>query len=341
MCGKTVFICQASADIVHIIKEIDNLRKNTNTSIIIVCVDKHFYDCFNFLSIENVELIYQRRYYPPIGRPWKYLSWRRSVRLFLNQIGLNSTKDTLYFSSIYDDTATPCYVTVALRRGCKVKYLNHYDDIQSIGKITHVPFVQRLKLYAYRFLCGIQFEYRNMSGRWNVTRFPIEKYNIEELHPMLDVEICNKYAYRPNIDCEKAVLVFSQTNRDKNLIEDKEYDYIHHKLVEELKKLGCYVILKGHPIIGICNTNKGQADLTIPQMLPSELIDMTKIRCCFAFMTIALSSSAKIGVECYSMLTLMKCHNAFFDKAKAFIDSTSEGKIKYIESYNQLKSIIK
>lgn len=333
MGDKTIFICQASADIAHILKEIDTLQANdTEYKFKILCVDPVLYDCFQLIKNVPAEIKYVPRIIPKLSRLWTLWSWRNKVKTLLAFEGFCDPDTTVYFTSVCDDPVSAYYVSFALKNGAKVKYLNHYDNIQAITPSKNATLRERFRLYLNNIFTGASFSIYNMAGRWNVLRFNYERYNIQELHPVLDPAICAKYAYVPDTDGKRSVLFFSQPSREANLITEDEYNQIHKTMVDYLHQKGYYVVGKGHPRLGVCPSNKGQFDFEIPTVLPSELVKTDAFDCCYAFMTIALGSAAKLGVESYSFLPLMKDHESeAYKKAIKFTENSGEGKIKYFE----------
>lgn len=337
---SVVFFCQASGDIVHILKKIDEIQnENINSSIRIFCFNNLQYsECFKFLQIKNIEAQYYSHLYPPISSPWRKFIWEKQVLNWLNNTNLIDSNQSIYFTSIYDDAATTYYVKLLLEKGIKVFYLNHYDDIQSITPVTHVKLIDRLRLLSYKFCTGIDYSLSNMANRWNVTRFPKEKYNIIELHPVLDKNVCSKYAYKCDNTQKNKILFFSQPNRDHELISDEEYNNLHIQMLCKLKEKGYFVVLKGHPAIGLCPGTSSYADLIIPQYIPSELIDLSTFNTCMAFMTIALASSAKMGIPSYSFLPLMKEHDSLnYNGALSFIKQTGDSKVILLSHIDEIK----
>lgn len=334
-----VFFCQAGGDIVHILKKIDDIQEETlNPSIRIFCFNNpQLLECFKFLQIKNVEVQYQPHFYPPISSPWRKFGWKKQVLKWLYQTNLINSCQVVYFTSIYDDAATTYYIKTLLEYGVRAYYLNHYDDIQSITPLRNIKLVDRIRLLSYRFCTGINYSLSNMANRWNVVRFPKEKYDIIELHPVIDKKVCLKYAYRCDNGKKNKILFFSQPNREHDLISDEEFNAIHIQILSELKRKGYFVVLKGHPVIGLCPGTSSYADMIIPQFIPSELIDLSSFNACVAFMTIALASSAKMGIPSYSFLPLMKNHDSIFYKgACTFIRNTGDSKIVLLNNLAEL-----
>lgn len=337
-----VFFCQAGADIVHILKEVDEIKKEGPLKKIkIVTLGIPLYICFKRISLpDKVSVCYIRRINPPLKRPWKKKSWERIVDKLLLKNVLETDVEKVYFTSVNDDPVASYYVIWCLKHGCKICYLNHYDDIQAIAPTKEVSLYDRIRLAAYKYFTGINYSWYRMGGRWNVIHFSYKTYPILELHPLLDRGVCNKYSYRLPTQSKKAILVFSQPNRDQTIISDEEYNEMFSYLVTMLKDNGFYVVLKGHPILGICPSNIEQADEELPQILPSELIDYDGFCACVGFITIALSSAAKLGLPSYSIISLMK--NASSNNYKECINglmASSDNKVFLLKSWNEIANI--
>lgn len=336
---KIVFFCQAGADVVHILKEIDSINENDGSaSIRIICLTTVLFDCFNYIELpSNVKFEYFRRIIPPIKKPWRKNKWIKIVDTCLRRYVLKGHVDKVYFTSVNSDPTSCYYIGICLKTGCDVSYLNHYDDIQAIIPLEKLTFKESVKLRMIRYMTGLHFSIYRMGGRWNVLHFHYEDYPIQVLHPILNKETCKKYAYKVKMGDKKAVLVYSQPNRDHDLISDEEHDALFHELVARLKNKGYYVVLKGHPRLGVCPINVNQADEIIPKNLSAELIDLTVFDACYGFITIALSSSAKLGASSYSILPLMKdTKSKNYKDCVKFTNESSEGKIKFVTSWGDL-----
>ncbi len=343
MASKTkfnvLFFAQANADVVHVLKEIEELNTEFNhITVKVVCLTISIYKCFVCLELpEYVSVDYCKRIRPPLKKPWKRWYWRNLVDSILNKYSNNEHYDRVYFTSVNDDQVTPYYVQHFVKRKSKAFYLNHYDDKQAIEDAENVPFKQKIGLLLFHFFTNLDFTMKRMGGRWNITHFQYNKYPIRELHPVIDREICKKYAYNIHLNSKKAVLVFSQPNRDFDLISNDEYDMLLYTLVDILKSKGHYVVIKGHPTLGICLKNKNQADEEIPSMLSSELIDLSSFEACYGFLTIALGSSAKLGVPSYSILPLMSDTSSLdFEKCVRFIKESGNGRIIFLSSWDEI-----
>lgn len=332
--NKIIFFCQASGDIVHILQVAHNEHeKDSNSQIVILCMFEKLLESWRFLNINYIKVVYCQRLYAPISKPWTYFVWKNKVDKLLNNLIFNGADkiSKIYFTSIYDDPATAYYIHLIIKSGIKVIYLNHYDDKQSITPLKKMSIVNRLKICMYRLLTGIKFQLYNMPGRWKVIRFPKEKYKLTEIDALLEPQIFKSYAFSINND-KKNILLFSQPNRDHDLISDEEYDDIFYQVVIKLKELGYYIVQKGHPIIGTCKRIDDIVDLTIPSSIPSELVDYDSFIGCYGFLTIALASAAKMGITSYSFLPLTKNHDTeAYKGAINFTNSTSDNKIIFIQ----------
>ena len=337
---QVIFLCQAAGDIVHILGEIEKFNKiESDVCIYIFCLErKHsLKSCFSLLSLNNVIIDSLLSIEPCIRYPWKRWWYRKKTTKLLINKGILSNNTIVYFTSIYDDPVTIGYLGVLIRNHCRICYLNHYDDSQNIVPLNKYSISECCKLMLYYFFTGVPLSYYSMSNRWNVLRFPKEKYNIEEIKSKIDINICNKYSYSIGLPSKKTVLFFSQPNREKSLISDEEYNQIHFDVVEKLKALKYYIVIKGHPMLGICPINESQADLILPNKLPSELLNYKHVESCYGFMTIALATTAKLGVKTYTILPLMKDKTSLaYEGAIDYINMTGEFKINYLNDLNDI-----
>lgn len=338
---KIFFLCQASGDIIHILQEAHKIHiTNNNVSIKVLCLYKELIESWKFLSISFIEIEYFPRYFIPISQPWKLFSWRKKVNSLFKKEGFNNTQENsrIYFTSIYDDPTTAYYVHKLYKLKYQIYYLNHYDDKQAIIPVNHISIKDKIRLLLYRFLTNINFDLYYMSGRWNVLRFPKEKYHFPEISSEINHSICQQYAYTIKNEKGKYILLFSQPNRDFSLVSDQEYNYIYQQVSDRLKEKGYFIVQKGHPVIGLCESIKSQADIIIPATIPSELINLSSFDACYGFMTIALASTAKLGSPSYSFLPLVKNHTTeAYKGAIDFVNSSSENKIKYINKIEDIQ----
>ena len=114
-------------------------------------------------------------------------------------------------------------------------------------------------------------------------------------------------------------MLFTQPNRDHQLISNEEHDEIQRSVAKKLKDAGYTLVLKGHPTIGICEAVRPYADVIVPQIIPGELLDFSQVHSCYAF------------------LPLMKSHESVnYQEALSFITETGEGKILLLNSLNEI-----
>lgn len=335
---SVVFLCQASGDLVHILQAAHKEHvENNELAILVLCMDEKLLESWNFLNVDYIGVRYCPRYYAPISKPFTYCHWKRSVSALINSKIVDGNKiKRIYFTSIYDDPGTAYYIHILSKHNFDIIYLNHYDDKQSIVPLKHVTFKDKLRILMYRCMTGIDFKLYYMSGRWNVIRFPKENYSFKEISSNIEPSFLKQYAFRLD-NGRRNVLVFSQPNRDYDLISDSEYDKIFYDVVIKLKESGYYVVQKGHPRLGTCHIVDSIVDYTIPASIPSELVNYDSFIGCYGYLTIALASSAKMGVNSYSILPLTKDHEtAAYKGAEKFCNSTSDGKLLYV---NQIDDI--
>jgi hypothetical protein len=340
---EIVFFCQAPADIVHILKEYDNLRTEyvDNLQVKIICVNsKALFDYFNYLNLENIDIIYLDYNYISIKKLWEIWNWRIKSIKSIKDLGILSGNKSFYFCSIYDDPITTFFMNFLYMHNKKIIYLNHYDNIQNIVPLRGKNIKQKIYEKLYYLCTGIKYQYWNMSNRWEVLRFPIENIDCQIKHPVIDDVICKKYAYQVHLnERNQAILFFSQPNREKKCLDDEEYNNIHVQVALILKDQGYKIYTKGHPRIGVCNSLKNLADEEIPQFIPSELLDINMFKFCIGFTTIALASSAKLGIPTYSFLPLAPNHNSYYDGLIKFSIISGDNKIKFIHSLDELSEI--
>jgi hypothetical protein len=335
-----VFFCQAPADIVHILKEYEDLKIKYADSlrVKIVCVNsKAGMEYFSNVSLEKVQVFYLEYIPISIKKFWLLYNWRKKTIDAIKDFGFLDGDRTFYFCSICDDIVTAFYMYYFYRNNKKIVYLNHYDNKQNIIPIKRETAKQIIYEKIYFLVTGIKYKFWDMSGRWDVIRFPIESVDFNEKQPVIDSLICKKYAYR--IDTGKyknAVILFSQPNREKKLLSNDDHDKLHIQIILKLKELGYTIFTKGHPRTGICQCLKNIVDVEIPQTIPGELVDLSTFKFCIGFVSIALASSAKSGIPTYSFIPLVKNRNEHYTKLITFVNTTSENKIKLIHSLDEL-----
>lgn len=216
-----------------------------------------------------------------------------------------------------------------------VHILKIYDQLMS----SSTDYTFKIVCFNNERICEVyRYSMCNMSGRWIVFRYPKEIIpHMTELHPVLDSVICKKYAVKIDSNVNKTALLFTQPNRDHQLISNEEHDEIQRSVAKKLKDAGYTLVLKGHPTIGICEAVRPYADVIVPQIIPGELLDFSQVHSCYAFLSIALASTAKLGICSYSFLPLMKSHESVnYQEALSFITETGEGKILLLNSLNEI-----
>jgi hypothetical protein len=338
-----VFFCQAPADIVHILKEYDDLKTKyaDDLQVEIVCVNQRvLLDYFNNIQLNNVRISYLK--YIPISlkKIWQLWNWKQKTIKSIEKLGFLSGDKTFYFCSIYDDAITLYLMKFFHDRNKEIIYLNHYDNKQNISPLEKRNIKQKIYEILFFIITGIKYKFWNMSGRWGVLRFPIENVDFQEKYPVLDTITCEKYAYKIMINkSEEAVIVFSQPNRERQLLTDEEYDNLHIQIVLKLKEIGYKVYAKGHPRIGLCECIKNLVDEEIPQIVPSELLDLSMFKFCIGFATIAMASSAKLGIPTYSFLPLVKDHSSSYEELMKFSIISGDKRVKFIYSLDEIAEI--
>ena len=334
-----VFFNQAAGDIVHILKIYDQLMSSsTDYTFKIVCFNnERICEVYRTLHLNNVDVSFFSHIYPSFKNLFSRRQWRKKVFMALEKI-ITDRNTEIYFTSIYDDFMTPYYVGILAEKGHRIYYLNHYDDCQNIFPTKNSPLKKRLILRILNYNTGIRYSMCNMSGRWIVFRYPKEIIpHMTELHPVLDSVICKKYAVKIDSNVNKTALLFTQPNRDHQLISNEEHDEIQRSVAKKLKDAGYTLVLKGHPTIGICEAVRPYADVIVPQIIPGELLDFSQVHSCYAFLSIALASTAKLGICSYSFLPLMKSHESVnYQEALSFITEIGEGKILLLNSLNEI-----
>lgn len=335
--------CQAPADIPHILKKHDELSIEKGAHIEICCFNSiACYDCLASLNLNAII-----KYIPFFVFPFKKKVWNL---LFLQSIAISKLSEqdiwkkdvVIYFTSIYDDPSTAFYLHLFHKKmQAKLNYLNHYDNNQNITVATNVTKKEYVVRLLLKYFTGICFEYRTMSNRWNVLRFPKECYEIIEHKPNLDLAVCRKYAYHINNKTSKAVLLFASPNREQKFISDEEYMDLHVRIVNYLKDKGYMVYVKGHPRIGTPIEISSIVDGEIPQYISSELIELSDFSLCVGFITIALASAAKMKIiPVFSFLPLASnTHSDIYDSYLSYIEQSGDGSIKLIHSLDDLTNV--
>ena len=339
-----ILFCQTSADFPYLLKEYDELvSTNPESTIKIICLNNPIYATFfKSLNLQHAKIEFLDNLLFPLKKIWVIPWWRRKAKRRLEKV-IPLNNNTYYFTSIYDDPSTNFYIHLLYKKKQKIVYLNHYDKIQNIQPLGKRSLKNYFIEFLYFLFTSIRYKYYDMSGRWNPIRFPIEDYNkIIETNPTLDKHTCEKYSCQieTSDNAKKNVLLFSQPNRDQKLISDEEYNQLHLNLVNILKQNGFKVYTKGHPRIGICPVLNNEVDGVIPQYIPGELLGLSSFSACIGFLTIALSSTAKLKIiPTYSFLPCMANNDSpVYKDALSFMNASSNYNIQYIETFEILIS---
>ena len=338
MVERAIIFCQAPGEIGICLNLYEKCLKDGYTTIYIICVHKPSMNKFlSSLNLKAIILYYDTLYapkYAPI--PWilnKILVKRRVSALQLQ----NADEVIVFFTSCFDLNLS-LYLKYFLKY--KIYYINNTDKLafnKDFNKNKNSLKNMFLSFLSSIILCCKQIRYF-VDGRFSYI-IDIKHYkNIIEIPFDFDKSVYTRYTYNYtgiSSNNSKPVLFFTEPYRFK--FQTKEnYDTLNIATVNELKKRGYYVCMKGHPTNGSHPLLKDIVDHEIPVFIPVQFLDLSIFSFAVGFVSSSLCSSSEM-INSYSILDM--CEITDDKSAQYLLESLAPVKIKYIKSYNEIPNL--
>lgn len=340
---ELVIFIQAPADIPYFL-EIYEKHKSKRIIIYVVNVE----NVYRFIVSLNLDI------YGLYFIPYKLIGYRNIWKYCTEFIRIRNIWKTMFtkismgceviFFSRYEDWLTAFFIVRLIEyKSGNIIYYNHYDNNSCYNdrRIDFKIFVGIILLY---YLCHIKF--RGVK-RELFPEFPIEKYNIKIIYPVINLPLIRKYYYvykSPSFSSYNVLLLFSECNQllfDQQIYNTTILDFF---LFLRQKYSMLNYVLKPHPRLGVPKFMTSVVDDIIPEYIPSEFIDPSSFCFCIGVDSTALGHFALHSeILSYSIIDLIKCkNNEMLDSFKRYLIEQSQGHIKFAKSLDDisLKSVI-
>ena len=340
---KIIIFCQAPADIQHALTIYEREKSKSKVSIFCINIE----GIFKFLSILDLKL--DKLVFIPyskdisIKRPRTVVKEKLRIKKIYNKYFKNIKNNKIYFFSHFCDWITFSFL-VNLYKKNEIIFVDHYDSAATISRINFRNKKNSLKdsviLLMYKYLTGIKFNFFILEGA-KTLEFPYGKYGVRRIKSTdVDKKIYEKYSYKIDSSQENMILLFESDHSKNNIFIDYNKKII--EIVKELTNKGYKIYLKPHPRIGYSKSLKKYVYKVLPDFMPGEFIDLKNFNAILGLETNALISFAKIGdINVYSLINLFN----FLEKTqkesyKEYLNTLSEGKIKFVDSVDNLCKIL-
>lgn len=333
MVYNKIIIIQASADLQHALFLYDQY-KNENIKICVINV-KSIHDYLLQLSLVNVTLVFYPYIEFKIKNPLTYIAARKKMQKIWHRDFKTDTVDNVYFFSRFYDWFTASLIVNFLKQGgSRIFYYDHYDD-KSVKNDVLIDNVSiegvKLKLRAliHSYIAKAKMEAHHQIRN---LEFAFKKYDIKKIIPSNDIIVNEDYLYQLNVKTQKGILFFLSPGEIEML--DDRSKIILKKIINSLKKEGCFLMLKGHPRLGNPTEFVPFFDQIIPETIPSEFIDYNGILKTVGIISTALNfATSKPKVEVISLINVLP----FKEENKKqfylnYLKELSRNKISFVNS---------
>lgn len=338
--GNLIIFCQAPAD-VHYTLTI--CHQNIGKKITIYAVN--VYSVYKFLCGLNLnveQIVYIPYAIASLRSPSLLLKERRRLTKMLKAYFFQVVDTDVYFFSKYEDWLTAYFIHNLYRKpNNRIIYANHYDDAGNL-----FPRNKEKRIYKFMYTCvlkyltGVDFTADVLE---KLPEFPVEKYCFEQIKPVADSIVVDKYSYLVNSGgIEKCVVFFLSPCQSKIY----EYSFFEAMLIEIIgivKNYGYKVFIKGHPRMGAPSFLLDYVDYEIPAYIPAEFINLTNVTMCFGLESTAICYFSKNGLlPTYTLLKMFKTPNA--DQMEIYIEylmQQSNNKMLFCNDIVELENILK
>ena len=330
-----IMFCQAPADIQYALSIYEREKSKSKISIFCINVEGMYKFLYSLdLKLEKLVFIpYLRNI--SIKKPHAVIKEKIRIKQIYNKYFKDTMKNKIYIFSHFEDWITFYFLTHLYKKN-KVIFIDHYDSA-SISNLRNRKNTLKdyIILLMYKYLTGIRFNFLEMGG-FKKLEFPYEKYGIKKIESInVDDKIFEKHSYKNNSSQGNNILLFESDHSKIKTIE--KYNEKTIEIVKELKNKGYKIYLKPHPRLGYSKYLKKYVYKVLPDFIPGEFLDSKKFNAILGLETSALVLHAKRGNgNVYSLINLFIFSNKIQkDNYKKYLNTLSEGKIKFIDSlYN-------
>ena len=336
MCNdKAYIICQAPVEVPNVLSLYEQCKKSYNEIFIVSSRTDSYSKFFQLLNVDA-----------------KFIKWdfnefdflkNWNLKTFHQQIVDNLQNLDLRNSDVFYTSRLDFFVLCHLQRfpiGTRFFYRGLMDDVVwKIGRVQGKGIKQRIRENIIKWrqerICHRKLYFYNCNSI-SILGFSPQECNHQIMQKFNDSKrILERYKFTPKSNNKKVAILYTEPYR--NAFHSKE-DYIkmNHKIVEELHKRNYYVIMKGHPRIGICEEIKDKVDEIIPQYVPAEFIDLKDFSLAIGFVSTALASASEC-IPTYSVLDMCEITNLeLVTYWKKYLFNVAGNKIVYLKSFEDI-----
>lgn len=295
---ETCIFFQAPAELSYVIQLYDEYKDKAKITIVVVNVYSN-YEFIKSLNLTGATIFFCET--PVIKRNILTIpSIRKSIGYFGELHFASFTEGDVFFFSASFDWISAYFI----KRFCSIKRIKvHYAGFNTTEIVLKEAYKEgeinkglSLKNYIYilllKLITGIWFDFYK---RFNCIAFPYFKYGIKHEPIQLRTDCIEPYKYEIPGNDYKNVLLFTTTwayegEEIKSLVDEKICE-----IIKEIQNWGYRVVAKGHPRLGLAKNIEKIVDCVLPNHVPAEFIDVSRVK-----MIIGLNSAAIIHYAKYS-----------------------------------------
>lgn len=342
--SEILIFCQAPADLQYVLSICVNPTKKKISIFVINVIS-----LYNFLQTLNLnvnKIVFIPYTKLNVKNPISILKNKLRIFYLINTYFKKYKNINVYFFSRFEDWLTFSFIYFFEINSATIFYVDHYDS--SISNSN--PKVDKIKFS--RFFLGCIFKFITnadllMDREFRYPEFPISKYNIIKINPVLDKSIFDKYSYNISINIHKKNMIFFLSPPDELLFDFKNYDSIISSVLNSLLKNNYKIFIKGHPRVGlptfISSENISKYDIDIlPSYIPGEFINVENLDLCIGIDSTILSIIAERKlIKTFCLINLFTPVNLnFFNSIRDYLQFISQNELIFLDSIDQFKSIL-
>ncbi len=336
--NKIIIFCQAPADMPYFLSLYEKYKEEKVILVYVINVE----NIFKFIKGLNLNL-HSLVFIPYASISFKnvfqIIKERKRIEFFKIKYFDFVTKADVFFFSRFEDWLTSSFL-VTLKKKNSIFYIDYYDNSAIYFNKTSKSI--RLKFFGLilKYLTGVNFKLDIVE---KLPEFPIDSYNIDKLDAILNPDVFFNYSYKFNIPLSnKSNIIFFISECDSAIYDFKFYDFKLKSIINDLKKNGFYVVVKGHPRIGIPESIREISDYEIPSYVPGEFINIEEFKFCLGLDTNAICYFAKSNkLPTYSLIRMFPTLNIeMIEILVNFLKNQSGNKIKFIDNDDQFYTFI-
>jgi len=336
--NEIILFCQAPSDIQYVLSIYERLNETREISIFVVNV-KNSYLFLSELNLNLKKLVFIPYADAAFRNPAVIFRERNRIRRLISTHFKQISGGEVFFFSRFEDWLTAAFVRY-LTRTNKVVYLDHYDSSAALLNRYKTNFRTFILKCLYWIITGINFK---VDVREKLPEFPTDRFGITRAVPKVDNDVFLKYAFQvKRVDVSRPCVLILLAPCYDVVLDDASYDQTQLKVLRALKDVGCMIIGKGHPRMGIPAVFSEFIDLEIPAYMPIEFVNESSFDLCLGLLTVALSHfSNHTAVPTFSLIDIFKFNNPDSPQQyKAYLDGASGGKMQYFADMDDFRHFL-